>query len=1452
MRVFYSLFFVFCFWVQGLPAVASMTPSIQLTQEERTWLLEHPTIVLASNNSLSMAFADEEKKTLRGFDVELIEQINQNLNINLTLKMFDGWESAYKAATSKKVDGILSITPTKARESLFDFSPIYHQDPTYIITQKDEDALHTLEDLNGQTIATENMSIINDVLRESVPTINLVHAPTINDILELVSQKKARGALLEGINREYLDSLGFKVSGVMFLKSGEYTIGTDKNKPMLGKIITKGIRSITKEQKQRLKDTWLNKQYNTFSFTSDELTYINSSRVLKIGIEEWPPMISTKDGKKIEGIVGELLTRVIEITGLKVQLIKGKWKDLLQEFKEGKIDILPATYYTKERATYGLFSDSYTSIANVLYVTNDNNTIKSFADLKHKRLAIQKGFGTIDAIVQKFPDITIVETATLEEAILKVSNKEADAFFEAQIVAQEILKKLLINNIKPVFQNDIEAGTLHIFSKKQDTVLLSIINKALKSIPSQEKNEIIDKWLHQEVRKSVNVALPKGKEPYAMDSPLLKGIAYDLMARVLDKSKISINYEKFVVPEKIETVVKEDTKVDLAVGVVREEEGLFYSNTLVNFENVVVTRKDSHFIIEHVLDLKHKKILAFKGASHALGGAFEALFDSSKMAKTYYETAREDEQVFALVNKKVDVIILDKNVFHWYLRKNHPDQLSQYTIHPIFPEKNSYKVAFKEKNIRDIFNENLDKMKRSGEYTDIFYEYLQTDIKAKATIGRLVGSLVGKSIFTNDIKTISEICTVFGLLPYMQKIEVFTKEDELLYTYTNQKANRFIQYDSVHNISYISHKVGYVKLYIDDVKLVHYLQNNTVIPPVTSFEHLASYQEIEAIYKKLDFLDRPTFSKKEEAFIKRYPIIDFMGFLLKPLYLVDTQGALDGVYVDFLKAIEHQSGLKFTMESVETKEEMYTQFKSKDVALMVDAENFVSTKPTNLLSDSFLNVRLAIIMPEKGTFTDGLGSLRGRVALSSNTNAYYLVKTFYPQITIVEAQTPKEALAMVAKGKVDAYVCNEAIAPYLLADYPNLKVVGISEETIDYSFVSSAAYPELISIINKSLATLSYEKKEAILEKWIKIKINTAVDYSMIYKVVAIFLIILFVAVLSNRRLKYLVHKKTLELENLLVSFDNNVIAAKLSSEGKIIYASRALCAILEYTQEELLGNKIESLIPKTNKRTLKGIKKALLGQKKWAGKIISLSKTGKTYWMKTTLFPEYDENELFLNYTIISQDITAQREIENLNKEIEETQREIIFKMGAIGEARSQETGVHVKRVAEYSRLFAHYCGLSSEEARIIKLASPMHDIGKVAIADSILNKPGRLSDEEFEIIKTHARLGYEMLCNSKRTIIKTAAIIAHEHHEKWDGTGYPRGLKGEEIHLYGRITAIADVFDALGHKRVYKEAWEDEQIFAFFKEERGKHFDPRLVDIFFEHIDKFLAIKNSFKDEA
>jgi putative two-component system response regulator len=194
---------------------------------------------------------------------------------------------------------------------------------------------------------------------------------------------------------------------------------------------------------------------------------------------------------------------------------------------------------------------------------------------------------------------------------------------------------------------------------------------------------------------------------------------------------------------------------------------------------------------------------------------------------------------------------------------------------------------------------------------------------------------------------------------------------------------------------------------------------------------------------------------------------------------------------------------------------------------------------------------------------------------------------------------------------------------------------------------------------------------------------------------------------------------------------------------------------------------------------------------------------------------------------------------------ELEDNQKEMIWMLTELMESTSDETGKHIRRVAEICSLLAHYSpGLSEYHIDTLFHASPMHDIGKMTIPLEILHKPSRYTEAEFDIMKNHTRNAFKLLSGSGRKLLKAAAIIAHEHHEKWNGEGYPRQLKANDIHIYGRIVALADVFDALMHKRCYKEAWDIADVIDYLKEQRAIQFDPELVDIVLENMDEFKKI--------
>jgi putative two-component system response regulator len=195
----------------------------------------------------------------------------------------------------------------------------------------------------------------------------------------------------------------------------------------------------------------------------------------------------------------------------------------------------------------------------------------------------------------------------------------------------------------------------------------------------------------------------------------------------------------------------------------------------------------------------------------------------------------------------------------------------------------------------------------------------------------------------------------------------------------------------------------------------------------------------------------------------------------------------------------------------------------------------------------------------------------------------------------------------------------------------------------------------------------------------------------------------------------------------------------------------------------------------------------------------------------------------------------------------------EISLRLGRAAEFRDLDTGMHIRRVAEMSRELARLAGLPDEECELLCHASPLHDVGKIGIPDSILLKPGKLDFAEFEVMKLHTEIGGKILSDPELyPILSVGQIVAQQHHERWDGSGYPNGLSGTDIHLYGRIVTIVDIFDALSSERPYKKAFPLEEAVSFLKEKRGSFFDPELLDLFLVNLDRFTHIQDLYADGA
>ncbi|MBI5705802.1 MAG: PAS domain S-box protein [Armatimonadetes bacterium] len=284
--------------------------------------------------------------------------------------------------------------------------------------------------------------------------------------------------------------------------------------------------------------------------------------------------------------------------------------------------------------------------------------------------------------------------------------------------------------------------------------------------------------------------------------------------------------------------------------------------------------------------------------------------------------------------------------------------------------------------------------------------------------------------------------------------------------------------------------------------------------------------------------------------------------------------------------------------------------------------------------------------------------------------------------------------------------------------------------------------------------------------------------------------------------------------------------------DGAIQYVNPTFEEVTGYTLKEVLGKNPRVLKSgKTEDEIYEGMWRAIASGGEWKGELCNRKKSGELFWEHASISGIQDDHGEIISFVAVKIDITAQKQAQ---EEIEASHLEVVKRLALATEFRDDDTGAHVQRIGYFAAALGEACGLSEMECETLSWASALHDIGKLAIPDSILLKRGKLTEEEYAVMQTHAALGAKMLEGGRGPILEQAEVIARTHHEKWDGSGYPAGLKGKDIPLVGRIVAICDVFDALTSERPYKRAWPFGEAMAEIERCAGTHFDPHLAKLF------------------
>ncbi|MQB01217.1 MAG: PAS domain S-box protein [Actinobacteria bacterium] len=317
---------------------------------------------------------------------------------------------------------------------------------------------------------------------------------------------------------------------------------------------------------------------------------------------------------------------------------------------------------------------------------------------------------------------------------------------------------------------------------------------------------------------------------------------------------------------------------------------------------------------------------------------------------------------------------------------------------------------------------------------------------------------------------------------------------------------------------------------------------------------------------------------------------------------------------------------------------------------------------------------------------------------------------------------------------------------------------------------------------------------------------------------------------------------------SLLVQSVSDHAIFLLDAQGRIASWNTGAERIFGYSEEEVLGQHFALFYPDDAKRVGKPAEETRLAAD--AGVFeeegIRVRKDGSPFWVTTVISAIQDEQGSIQGFAKVTRDITERKDAE---ERLQAAFKEVIARLSAAAEFRDEDTGRHIERVGRYSELIAQRIGLPEERCDLLRLAAPLHDVGKIGVPDAILLKPGKLDAQEFETMMSHTEIGHRLLTGSSAEMLKLAATIALTHHERWDGAGYPRGLSDHAIPIEGRIVAVADVFDALTSKRPYKSAMPIPEALAILKSSRGSHFEPEALDAFLDLSEEMGAIRRDLR---